>query len=278
MTGEPQATQIRYKAKDIPLELLDEPAIPERETMEEFDLAELAASIADVGIIQPLTVIPVGARYEVTAGHRRLLACRIAKYSPVPCRVRISGSIDPLAILVAENAHRESVNPVEEARFYVRLLDEHCGNDVDALCLMVRRRREYVEDRLNILRGYPQVVAALQAKKISFAVARELNKVADPNRVLILLDTSVQQGASARQVMEWRRASDLMAPIVLNGEGTTDAPTDAPAPPAAFAPQCIFCEGTEHPHMMEFAYVHSPCKSILERMLQRQAQPAHGGE
>jgi ParB family chromosome partitioning protein len=276
--GEPPATQTRYKAKDIPLELLDEPEIPERETMEEAELAELAFSIREVGLIQPLTVIQRGERYEVTAGHRRLLACRLTQYSPVPCRIRTSGTTDPLAVLVAENAHRENVNPVEEARFYSRLLDEQCGNDVDALCVKVRRRREYVEDRLNILRGYPEVVAALQAKKISLAVARELNKVADPNRLLVLLDTSIQQGASARQVMEWRKASDLMTPIVLPDDGTAEQTTEGAAPPAAFAPQCIFCEGTEHPHMMEFAYVHSPCKSILERMLQRQAQPAGAGE
>src|SRR5947209_3370813 len=154
-TASPEALNAQYRSAEIALDLLDEPAIPERETMEEADLADLAMSIAEIGLIKPLIVKAVGDRFEVTAGHRRLLACRIANYSPVPCRVQSGAEVDPLAVLVAENAHVERVNAVEEARFYARLLEEKCENDVDLLCVKVRRRRSYVEDRLLILRGYP---------------------------------------------------------------------------------------------------------------------------
>jgi ParB/RepB/Spo0J family partition protein len=264
----------QFQSREIPIELLDEPAVPERETMEEVDLAELALSIANDGLINPLTVKAVNERFEVTAGHRRLLACRMVNYSPVPCRVKVNGEVDPLALLVAENAHRETVNPVEEARFYLRVLIELCENDVDQLCVKVRRRREYVEDRLILLQGHPNVVEALHKKRISIAVARELNKCSDPRRLLLLLDTAVNQGATARQVAEWRREGELLGPI-----GSADGIDDGTAAnttiaPPAFVMECLFCESAEDHSQMEMFYLHKPCKRIILKMLQRDGSAA----
>src|SRR3569833_2567946 len=113
----------QYKHVDIPLYLIDEPENPERETMEEQELADLALSIRDVGLVEPLVVKSVGDRVEVIAGHRRLLACRMVAYTPVPCRVRDDGDIDHLAILIAEKTHHKKPNPNKKTRFYARILE-----------------------------------------------------------------------------------------------------------------------------------------------------------
>ena len=266
----------QFKAKEIPLDLIDPPAKPERETMDPEYLAELAGNIAEVGLIKPLVVKATGDRYEVVAGHRRWIACGIVKYSPVPCRVWVSGNINSLAILVAENAHTESVNPVEEARFYQRLLEEHCENDVDALCLMVRRRREYVEDRLLILRGDPRVTQAVQDKKISMAVARELNKIRDDNRRLLYLDVAINQGASSRQVMEWRRQSDTMDPLIISQGDTPEPSPEAEFQAAVSEMRCFFCEGTDDPHLIQYIALHNYCQRALNNLLQRSAAASVG--
>jgi ParB family transcriptional regulator, chromosome partitioning protein len=269
----PSAAELnaQYQSREIPLELLDEPTLPERETMEETDLADLALNIAEIGLIKPLVVKAVGDRFEVTAGHRRLLACRLANYSPVPCRVQSAGDVDPLAVLIAENGHVESVNPVEEARFYQRVLVERCGNDVDVLCIKVRRRREYVEDRLNLLRGDSRVVEALWRKRISLAVARELNKIKDPNRLLLLLDVSIEQGATARQVAQWRKDSAQLDPLNPADSDPADQATNPMAIAAGYRMECMFCEDTDDPHLMEMFYLHKPCKKIVLKMLGRGA-------
>jgi ParB family chromosome partitioning protein len=255
----------QYEYREIPLDLIDEPRIPERETMEETDLADLAISIASQGLIKPLVVKQVSDRFETVTGHRRLLGCRLANYSPVPCRVKVGEAVDPLAVLVAENAYVEPVNPVEEARFFQRVLDELCAGDVDVLCLKLRRKRGYVEDRLLMLRGYPRVVDALQRKQISFAAARELNKMADPNRMLIFLDQAVVAGASARQIEMWRKEAEGQAPIELpagelieaaNGDGVPDAGSDM---------QCFLCHSSEDPHMLQMVWLHKYCRRMLER-------------
>jgi ParB family transcriptional regulator, chromosome partitioning protein len=276
-TPAPNSLNAQYENREIPLELIDEPAVPERETMEEWDLAELALSIAGEGLIKPLIVKQVGERFETIAGHRRLLGCRLAKYSPVPCRVKINDQVDDLAILVAENQHVEAVNTVEEARFYRRVLVEMCENDVDLLCLKVRRKRNYVEDRLVLLMGYPNVIDALQAKKISFAVARELNKVKDPNRLLIMLDVSITQGASARQVEQWRREADNEAAIQVASPNPDDQATNPSAIAPGFSMKCLFCEDGDDPHLMVMEYLHKPCKKIVERMMGRHQDALSNG-
>jgi ParB family chromosome partitioning protein len=251
----------------IPLHLIDEPDNPERETMDEAMLADLALSISEVGLLKPLIVTQNGDRVKVTAGHRRLLACRIVDYSPVPCRIFTSGDVDELAIMIAENEAVESVNPVEQARFYRRVLEERCGNDVDALCLVVRRKRGHVEDRLLLLMGWPRVVAALEARQITIAVARELNKVKDENRMLILLDQSVMMGATARQVAEWRKDAATMPPIVLPEDSSDPNAAPAANTTANYQPRCLFCGSSEDPSMMDFVHIHRYCGRALDNML-----------
>jgi ParB family transcriptional regulator, chromosome partitioning protein len=268
------------KYKRIALELIDEPTVPERETMDEAELGELALNIREVGLIQPLTVKPVGNRFEVIAGHRRLLACRIIEYSPVPCIVKAPSEVDPLALLIAENHHREDPNPVEEARFYQRVLVEQCQNDVDLLCLKVRRKRGYVEDRLLLLMGHESVIEALHQRKISIAVARELNKCKQPIRLRLLLDTAISQGATARQVMQWRKEYDGQPDIELASPDPNDQATNPSTIPLQPFMTCLFCEDGSDTHLMEIVYMHRPCGRIVRKMLgrledqQQQQQPA----
>jgi len=263
-----------YDDRHIPLDLIDEPSLPERETMEETELAELALDIMTIGLTNPITVFQRGDRYETIAGHRRLLACRLAGYSPVPCRVKQGANIDPLAILVSENEHREPVNPVHQGRFYQRVLVERAGNDVDKLCAIVKRRRELVEDRLILIQQHPAIVAAVESKKISLAVARELTKCRDENRLVLLLDVAIQSGATAKQIAEWRQQGAELGDVQV-------PPADAEntAPPAVpyvdHNPMtCVLCMGAEYPHLMEMLWVHGPCRTMLMRMLSRSDQPA----
>jgi ParB family transcriptional regulator, chromosome partitioning protein len=257
--------------QEIDLALIDEPRRPTRETMDPQALSDLADSIREEGLLKPLIIKPVAGRYEVIAGHRRLMSCRIAEYSPVPCRVKIKDTISDLAILEQENAHTEAVNPVEQARYYARLLEEECGNDVDMLVIRVKRRREFVEDRLLLLLGFPQVAAALEEGKISIAVARELNKTKDPLRALLLLDTSIRMGASARQVMEWRKHYADQDPIQLPPDDPNAAGGQAPPPIVMQGPECFICGSDYEPHTMDVVYIHRLCRHNAERASQQPA-------
>lgn len=257
----------QFEFRLIDYDLIDDPEAPERETMDPQALAELSESIAEVGLIKPLIVKPIGKRFEVVAGHRRKIACGLAGYSPVPCRVKVAGSVTALSIMIHENAHTEAVNAIEEARFYAKCLVEECGDDVDVLCAKLKRRRVYVEGRLNLLVGYPRVVVALENSLISIGVAETLNRTKDPNQLLLLLDQAINQGASVRTVTQWVREANLQDPIQLPQDDAFD-PNSPPAPPVPVQlPKCFFCRTSKHSHTMKFLYMHEPCADIVREAL-----------
>lgn len=268
--GSAQRPGEHYEYREIPIELIDEPSIPIRETMDEIELAEGALDIQRIGLTNPLTVFQVGERYEVIAGHRRLLECRLAGYTPVPCRVKLGTDIDPLAILLSENEHREEVNPVHQGRWYLRLLTERCQNDVDILCELVKRRRQHVEDRILLVQADPCIVIAVEKKQISLAVAAELNRIPDRGRRRILTDVAIQSGATARQVMEWRKQGAALGDVQVPGDDVLDSLTAPPPAESSDPMTCMFCEDSQDPHMMEMFWLHRPCKNILLRMLNRE--------
>lgn len=246
--------------------------------MDEVALAELAESIRRVGVIEPLVIERTGDRFRVIAGHRRLIACGIVHFSPVPCLVRNAGEVDPAAVAVAENYYREDVNPAEEAIFLDRLLKDRCNGDVDLLATLIRHRREYIDDRLLLLRGSEEVLHELAARRIPLAVARELNKVKDPGQRVMYLDAAIRGGATASVVRTWRSGSELTEqPAPANGIPSDPAAASATVAPAPVM-ECLFCGDADDPHLIEVVYLHRQCRKFLGRILDRSHEPAAEGK
>ena len=258
----------------LPLDLLDEPKQAVRETMDQGQLAELAESIRQHGLIQPLVVEQDGNRYQVIAGHRRLLACQLVAFSPVPCMVRNWSNVDPVAVTLAENYYREAVNPAEESRFLARLLDDRCGGDVDVLAKIVGRRREYVEDRLLLKDGDPRVFQALADREIPIAVARELNRVKDDGQRYLYLDAAIRGGATARVVQGWRMQGENMEPAVAERVPWLSQPPVRYAANPAEQMVCLFCGESDEPQLMQIHFMHKQCQKFLTRILDRGTTPA----
>lgn len=264
---------IPYQANDeyrlVNLADLRDPHAPMRETMDEELLGDLAASIVDTGLQEPLRVLEVDGAFEIIAGHRRLLACQMIGYSPVPCIIDRNTGISTIAKMVAENSAREDVNPIEEARLYARALVELAGNDTDNLVDLVKRPRAYVEGRLLLLQGDPGVVAALEQRKITLAVARELNRVEDSGRRLVFLDAAVRGGANSRTVAEWRAQAAGLAPVGDPPPSNATVDGQAQLIPPAPGFECMFCGDSDDTHLMELIYLHRQCRKFVLRALGR---------
>lgn len=263
-------TDVEGEFRRIQIELIRDPQAPARETMDQAAFDELCESIVAAGLIEPIIVRDRNDHFEVVAGHRRTLACRAVGMHKVPCIIRRDETVSDMAIKIHENAFREDMNPVEEARFYLRALEEECGGDVDKLCDMLKRERSFVEGRILLLTGYPKVVEALERKFISIAVSKLLNKITDPNRLLICLDMAVQGGANAKQVAAWVADANGKDPIQL-------PPADPEATALAIAAGasgservCIFCNSGNHAYAMKMLWAHDVC---FER-----AENAAGGD
>lgn len=169
----------------------------------EFDaeaVDELADSIREKGIIQPLTVRKFGAGYQLIAGERRFRAARQAGLQTVPALVMDVGTDqEMMEISLIENIQRENLNPIEEARAY-RALMEQCFLTQEDVARKVGKDRSTVANTLRLLHLAPGVRDALQADRISMGHARALLGLEDDRLQEMICKQIVARGLSVRKV------------------------------------------------------------------------------
>lgn len=261
----------------LPLDAIDPPELAQRETFDEAKLVELAEDIRRNGLIQPIVVRPKGDRYEIIAGHRRSIACRMANLLNPPCWIRRDADGAVEAWKMSENAHREDVNAGEEAVYLQRVLERDCMNDVERLCQLTGFSFDYVSKRLNLLTGDELVLGALKEKHISLGVAEELNRIKDrPSRVMYL-KTAIDCGSSVRQVRQWRKDAELFTAMQEQSAASAGEAVVEPLHAGLVGPRCEVCLGNEEPHTMQLFYIHVHCyKAILSKMLAAYHGSANG--
>jgi len=200
-----------------------------RKDFDEGALEELAASIRQLGIIQPITVRALGDdRYELISGERRLRASRRAGLKRIPAYVREADTEAMLEMAIVENVQREDLNPVEVALGYQRLMEE-VGLTQEQVADKVGKNRSTVANTLRLLRLPPRVQASLRDGTLSPGHARTLVGVDDEGALLKLHRAILDEGLSVREVE--RRARSLREPQPERAE-------KAPAPAApALAPR-----------------------------------------
>jgi ParB family chromosome partitioning protein len=262
--------------RDIPLNLIDEPPLPMRQTFDAQALDELTESVQRMGVLQPISVEQTGGRFRIQDGHRRYIASVRAGRPTIPSVIRGVDQVSGEAVKVHANLHREDVNPAEQATYFQKLLDSQCNGDVDRLCELTSLRRPWVEERLCLLAGDPDVFEALRGRRISMAVAKELNRVKDRGYRMMYLDAAVRGGASARMVQEWRIKSEALSPAEAP-PATTGENQFTALPPPITQMCCLFCESTAEPWEMELIPVHRRCRALfLDRILARLKQMLTG--
>ena len=260
----------------ISINELREPARVARAVLDEEQLEELAASIKKLGLINPLTVKEVDGGYEVVAGHRRLLAARRAGLVAVPCLVRSARDADPTAVQLHENLYRQELSPVEEAAWFAELLPE-CGDDTDNLAQLVRQSRAYVESRLNLLHGDPEVVAAVAKHEISLGVAEELNKIIQPEARAEGLHWARNGQMTVTQAKQYRLTRNMATSSAISPAGADPAPV-TPTPPARDIFVCFLCGEKEPVETLEFHHIHRHCRIQVEAKARRQESEVRGQE
>ena len=269
--GNPLASvaKLRPRPQQLAVALIDEPSRAMRETMDEGKLSELIESIRAHGLINPIAVKLSGERFEVLAGHRRFIAVKALGWASVTCMVYPEQLPTARAIKAAENTFREDVNPAEEARFLWEVCERECGNDTVTLAQQMGLRVDYVEARMNLVRGDADVLAALAKAEIGIGVAAELNLVRDPIRRRMLLQAAVDGGCSIAQMRQWRtqgNAIDALMPgppivedLKAHGDGMAPVPLI----------ECFFCGEGPQAGGIQTLYVHQPCFNHFNRLLER---------
>jgi ParB family chromosome partitioning protein len=169
-----------------------------RTSFDETSLGELAASIRDQGLIQPLVVRAVPGGYELIAGERRFLAAQRAGLTEVPVVVREATRRDMLEVALTENVQREDLNPIEEAEAFQRLADEFGLNQED-IAARVGKSRTAVTNALRLLALEEDLRALVVSGRLSAGHARALLALGDPQARRRLAAEIVEKGLSVRE-------------------------------------------------------------------------------
>lgn len=192
--------------REVPVELIRRNPEQPRKAFSEDEIEELAASIREKGVLQPLLVRPApGAQgeYQIVAGERRWRAAQRAGLKAVPVLVREFDDLEVLEVAVVENVQRADLNPVEEAMGYKALL-ERFGRTQEAVAQAVGKSRSHIANALRLLNLPEDVRAQLESGAISAGHARAIAAAPDPSG---LARRIVEGGLNVRQAEALARSA-----------------------------------------------------------------------
>ena len=170
-----------------------------REYFDQQALQELADSISQYGLIQPITARKLNTGYyQIIAGERRWRASRLAGLTEVPVRVIEADDRKTAELALVENLQREDLNPIEEAKGYKTLIDEF-GLTQEEAAKSVGRSRPAITNALRLLSLSPKVLEMVEKNKLSAGHARALISIADDRKQLDAANEVLEKGLSVRK-------------------------------------------------------------------------------
>lgn len=182
-------------------QILPNPEQP-RTWFDEESLEELASSIRELGIIQPLTLRKVGAeQYQIISGERRFRAAKLAGLSSVPAYIRTANDSELTEMALIENIQREDLNAIEVALTFKKLIDQYELTQ-EKLSLRIGKKRATIANFLRLLKLPAEVQLGLRDRRVDMGHARALLAVENPKHQLKLYNEILKKGLSVRQVEE----------------------------------------------------------------------------
>ena len=221
------------KIVEIDIELIDRNPYQPRTIFNEDELTELANSIKQQGLIQPIVLRKVGDRYQIISGERRTRASKLAGFSTI--KAQVYENLDDKVMsewALIENIQRVDLNPVEIARSYQKLIDNYSYTHED-LAKAVGKSRSAITNALRLLKLPEVVLTWIEEGKIAGGAARALcsDKIADPEA---LARRIIDEGLNVRQIEAISRGEDINQPkdeTEKPAENVDKQPANVPAKP-----------------------------------------------
>jgi len=220
----PDATDVPTGIRNIPLDRISPNPEQPRMNFEEQPLADLAASIREHGVLQPILVRPTAElhRFQLVAGERRWRAARAAGLKEIPALIEQLDDETALEIGIIENLQREDLSPLEEAMIYERMTQDH-GYSVRKLAQKLGKDKGYIENRLRLAGAPTEIKQLVSLRKDTLSHAYELLKVDDPKKRRRLAEQVANGSLSLVKLRE--RIEGRVAPA--SAAHATDDPSGA---------------------------------------------------
>jgi ParB/RepB/Spo0J family partition protein len=241
--------------RDINLDLLLEPPIAVRASMDNNKLSELAEDIRRHGVLQNLVVVTSDGKYEIIAGHRRYLAARIAGLVAVPCLIFDELAEAKYAVMLSENGFREDVTAAEEGMFFLDLAEKH-GWSEEQICHQVGRSADYVNERVKLVREFPVLMQAVAARELNWSQCKAIMRCKNPKYIPQLIEQAHVHGASARtlsHMVDQYKFQDSMAA----GNAPAASPGFAPVFIEPAKQRCVWCSRDDDQPNVTTIAIHS---------------------
>lgn len=253
------------RVEQISLSIIDDPHTPMRSAMDEEKLQELMQSIKRHGLMQPITVRKTGERYEIIAGHRRYTAMRRLQNVFIDAIVDEATDAQADERRMAENLYREDINPVDEARYIRKMVEEH-QVEPEQLAEMTGKSEAYLMARYELLE-YPQyLLDAIQQEQIGLTAARWLIQISDDRVRAEYTRFAILGGITAIRARAWFESWKAGQVPTHNGEIIVPDRTETGAPIPIFE-VCAFCRTRDDISAMSMHYGHDSCASIVAQSI-----------
>jgi ParB family chromosome partitioning protein len=195
----PERETSENEIKEISLDdILPNPEQPRRE-FDEDKLKELADSIKQHGLLQPILVKPEGNKYHIIAGERRYRACRLAGLKQISCIVKECSQQEMTEKALIENIQRDDLSPVEEGMAYARLIEEY-GLTQEQLAKRVGKGRPTITNLLRIIQLPSPILEMINNGQISLGHAKVLLTITNPEEQVLLAQKIVIESLSVREL------------------------------------------------------------------------------
>lgn len=179
-----------------------------RKNFDETKLDELAASIKEHGLIQPVILRKASRGYEIVAGERRWRACRKAGFKEIPSIIKELTDEENMLLAIIENMQREDLDPIEEAEGLNQMIDTF-GLTQEEVSKSVGKSRPYITNALRLLKLPEEVRSFLSQGKLSVGHARAIAGVADSSRQIELAQYVIEKDLSVREIEKLIKESSL---------------------------------------------------------------------
>lgn len=184
---------------EIDIDLISPNKNQPRKNFDKEKIAELALSIQEHGLVQPLIVVKDGDYYKIVAGERRWRACKSIGLKSVPVIVKDYDEKQVAEIALVENLQREDLNPIEEANGYKQLMEDF-GLTQEQVSNRVQKSRSSVANSLRLLALPKKIIALVEDGKLSMGHARAILGASTDAKMIEIANLVIEKGLSVRQV------------------------------------------------------------------------------
>ena len=194
------SNQVVGSVSEIKIEQIEVNPFQPRIDFDQDSLQELAISIKELGIIQPITVRKLGYdKFQLISGERRFRASQLAKLKTIPVYIRIANDQAMLEMSLVENVQREQLNPVEIALSYQRLINE-CKLTQEKMSERVGKKRSTITNYLRLLKLPAEILAALRDERITMGHARALVNVKNRDSQINIFTDALNNSFTVREI------------------------------------------------------------------------------